>query len=260
MWIIGYNNYVKKLYSRFLILFLTIFLISCTNLDEDVPIEEYNSEVSLYENQLEEAKSSIAGKDKEIEKLNKQLDYSNSKIDLTEEELVKYKDLIINLNELLSNVYYGYAENNNYISDGFTAFSIKYKDKYYLITAGHCVHYKYEGLDTGLYTKIKFRQNNGNWVYPKLLTYENDYINNRDYAILYSDKINNGLDFDINDSNPKFILGKRNINTIKNFSICTLEDKESGSPIIDIDGEVIEIATGTFVDIDLVIEAIDKIN
>ena len=68
MWIIGYNNYVKKLYSIFLILFLTIFLISCTNLDEDVPIEEYNSEVSLYENQLEEAKSSIAGKDKEIEK------------------------------------------------------------------------------------------------------------------------------------------------------------------------------------------------
>jgi len=147
MWIIGYNNYVKKLYSIFLILFLTIFLISCTNLDEYVPIEKYNSEVSLYENRIEGAKSSIAGKDKEIEKLHRQLDHSNSKIDLTEEELAKYKDLTINLNELLSNVYYGYASNENWEADGFTAFSIKYKNKFYLITAGHMI-------DDGRYGKF----------------------------------------------------------------------------------------------------------
>jgi hypothetical protein len=52
------------------------------------------------------------------------------------EEVLKYQELIGNLNELLKCLYYRYAENESYILDGSTAFSIEYKDRYYLITAG----------------------------------------------------------------------------------------------------------------------------
>ena len=188
-----------------------------------------------------------------INKLQKQLTDSQA-------ETEKYQDLIANLNDLLKNVYSGYAENNNYKSDGFTAFSLKHNDKYYLITAGHCVHYNYEGLDTGEYTSFKFQANfSDNWIYPKLLKYENDFNGNRDYAIFTSTKIDSGLNFDLNNTYPEYILGNEDNNIFKQFSIYNLIEGESGSPVIDIGGETIGIATGNFCDIDLVIQAINNL-
>jgi hypothetical protein len=182
------------------------------------------------------------------------------RIDELEAELEKYQDLIGNLNELLKNVYKGNAENSNWKADEFTGFSIKYKDKFYLITAGHCVHYNYAGTDTGVFTNFSFKANfSDKTIYPKLLTYENDFTNNRDYAILYSDKIKDGLDIDLIQTSPEYILGNENNNVFKEFTLYNLLDGESGSPVIDIDGQVISIATGNFVDIDLVLEAIDNL-
>lgn len=249
---------IKKL--LILIVIISIFcLTGC--LDNYIPIEKYSLEILELESQLEEANSETEANSIEILRLEKKVDTLNNDLDLTEEELLKYKRLINNLNELLSNVCYGYAENNNYESDGFTAFSINYNDKYYLITAGHAAHYKYNGVDTGVYTYFKVKVNFSNeWIYPKLLTYENDFMGNRDYAILYSDKITNGLDFDLNNSYPEYILGNEDNNIFKQFDIDNLVEGESGSPVVDIDGEVIGIATGNFVDIDLVIEAIDNLN
>ena len=217
-------------------------------LDNYIPLEKYESKVS----ELEEANIIIDTNAIEIVDLKEELN-------LTEDQLEKYNNLIDSLNDLLSNVYYGYASNENWESDGFTAFSIEYKGKFYLITAGHCVHYKDDKIDAGVFTKIKVKNFKGDWIYPKLLKYENDYDNNRDYAILYSDKIIKGLEYDLNNSYPKFILGNLNKNILKELNIYNLLEGESGSPVVDLDGEVIGIATGNFVDIDLVLEAIDEL-
>ena len=220
-------------------------------LNNYVPVEDYS--------ELQSAYDTIS--DKYVEANQDRIDLSienknlKSDVDNLENETEKYQVLLRDLNSLLKNVYYGYASNSEWISDGFTAFSMEYGERYYILTAGHCIHYNFGGLDTGLYTTIKFKNNSGDFIYPKLLAYENDYY--RDYAILFSDKVTSGLDFDLNNSYPEFILGNRNLNTIKNE--YDLKDGESGSPVIDLDGQVIGIATGNFVDIDLVIKAIDNL-
>lgn len=229
---------MKKTYIIFVILFLTILLVGCKN---DIST---NVETII--------------KTKIVE--------DTSKIDELEAEIEKYKSLLSNLNELLGNVYYGYASNENWESDGFTAFSLKYKGKYYIITAGHAVHYKDDKIDTGLYTTIKFKQGSGDWIYPELLAYENDFDNYRDYAIFYSNKVDSGLEYDINEIKPTYILGSSN-NNIFSRTNRDLVEGESGSPIIDLEGEVIGIAIGAatgsytpiYIDIDLVLEAIDNL-
>jgi len=239
-----------KLYT--IIIFLVVVLVcGCTDLSHYVPIDEYYNKLV----ELEEANSEIDNNSVEILDLKEEVNTLENNLELSKEELIKYESLINNLNSLLKNVYYGYASNSEWISDGFTAFSMEYGERYYILTAGHCIHYNFGGLDTGLYTTIKFKNNSGDFIYPKLLAYENDYY--RDYAILFSDKVTSGLDFDLNNSYPEFILGNRNLNTIKNE--YNLKDGESGSPVIDLDGQVIGIATGNFVDIDLVIKAIDNL-
>ncbi|NQT67094.1 MAG: trypsin-like peptidase domain-containing protein [Actinobacteria bacterium] len=245
-----------KKFTIIALLVSIIFLVACVNLDNFIPIGEYNSKVE----ELEIINKTVANKDKEIGKLNRQLDYYTDSLALSKEETVKYKRLINNLNELLSNVYYGYASNENWISGGFTAFSIEYNGDYYLITAGHCVHYKDDKIDTGLYTSFKFKANFSNeWIYPKLLIYEvNDTV--PDYAILFSDKINDGLDFDLDNSYPNYVLGNGDNNILKGFYTDTLIDGESGSPVVDINGQVVGIATGNFVDIDIVLQTIDDLN
>jgi len=240
----------------FIILIISIlFLVSCTNLDDYIPIDEYEQLQSDY-NDLKADHDNV-GIDND--NLNIEIDDLNKDLDSAKEENEKYKELLNNLNDLLSNVYYGYASNSNYISKGFNIFSMEYGDKIFLITAGHCTHYNFEGLDTGLYTTIKIKNNNGDWIYPKLLTYENDFADNKDYAILYSDKVKSGLDFDLDNSYPEYILGNEDSSIIKQFNIYDLIEGESGSPVIDLDGEVIGIATGSFVDIDIVLEAIDDL-
>lgn len=235
-----------------IIIAVALLVCGCTNMDNYIPIEEYESKAA----ELEEANSKSDDKDVEIRELQKEVDTLGNSLNLTEEELEKYHSLINNLNELLSCVYYGWAINNiGGVQDGFTAFSISHNDEIYIITAGHCVENEY-----GKFYNFKFKSNfSDEWIYPKLLTYENDYLNKNDYAIFYSDKVVDGLDYDLNSSYPKFILGNMNNNTLREFSFFDLIDGESGSPIIDIDGEVIEIATGFSVDIDLVLEAIDNL-
>ena len=235
---------VKKLLIIISIISI-LFLVSCTNLDNYVPVEEYNELHSAYV----EAKQDRT----DLENENKSL---KSDIDNLETEVERYQNLIANLNDLLGSVYYGYAENNNWILDGFTAFSLKYNDKFYIITAGHCV----ENLDTGRMTNFKFKANfDDSWVYPKLLIYENDFYNNRDYAILYSDEVISGLDFDLENTFPRYILGNGKNNIFKEHDTYNLIEGESGSPVIDMDGELIGIATGSFTDTDLVIEAIENL-
>ena len=230
-----------------LVLIIPIFLMAGC-LDNYVPVEEHNKLQEEY-NQLKENSYTT-----EV-KLYSELSQQEEKLKLSQEEVKGYENLIDNLNEFLSCVYYGYASNENWESDGFTAFSIFHNDEIYIITAGHCVENEY-----GRFYNFKFKANFTNtWIYPKLLTYENDYYGNRDYAIFYSDKVTNGLNYDLKNSYPKFILGNIDKNILKEFNIYNLLEGESGSPVVDLDGEIIGIATGNFVDVDLVIEAIDEL-
>lgn len=170
-----------------------------------------------------------------------------------------YSYLLNNLNSLLKNVYYGYASNDKYILDGFTAFTIYYKDKYYLITAGHCV----ESGEVGKMTSFKFKANfSDEWIYPKLLAYENDFYNDRDYAILYSDKITNGfIKYSNNIEGKKYILGSINnkLNVFREY-LGTGVNGESGSPAININQEVVEIYNNRFTNIQVVLNKIDVLD
>ncbi len=246
---------MKYIKSYIIIIFITLLLCGCVNLDNFVAIEEHNYKISELEGRLEEVNSKNKAKDVEISGLQKEADTLGDSLDLTKEELEKYQNLINNLNSLLKNVYYGYTKNENYILDGFTAFSLNYKNKNYIITAGHCIENEY-----GKFYNFKFKANfSDQWIYPELLAYKNYFYGNMDYAVFYSDKVIDGLNYDLNDSYPRFTLGNMEDNVLKEFFISNLIEGESGSAIIDIDGEVMGIATGGYVDIDLVIKALDNL-
>lgn len=168
---------------------------------------------------------------------------------------IKYEELINNLNNLLGNVYYGYSKNENYENE-FTAFSIYYNGKYYLITAGHAVE-----QDGQKYTDFKFKANfTDEWIYPELLAYKNNFLNKKDYAVFYSDKISDGFDIDIDKDIPLFVIN--NLNLIRSYTEKTIEG-ESGSPVIDIEGEITNIVTtdmyGYYTEIETVLYAIDNL-
>lgn len=154
-----------------------------------------------------------------------------AKIEELELELQKYKDLIDNLNNLLSNVYYVYQGKSDGSSVWATGFSINYNGKYYLITAGHVIDNGY-----GIFKNLGFKVN-GRYIYPELLSYKNEWGN--DYAIFYSDKITNGLTLtDKADYKNLYILG---LQTFKQIDYKTIKPGESGSPIIDISGNAVGI-------------------
>lgn len=184
---------------------------------------------------------------------------NTERIDELEIEVQQYKDLIGNLNEYLGNVYYGWAINSiGGTEDGYTAFTIFYKDEYYIITAGHAVENEH-----GKFSNFKFRAKFSDiWIYPKLLTYDNNYMNEVDYAIFISSEIVSGFNVDLDNDKPLFIIGGTDINTISDYYRLAVAG-ESGSPIIDVEGEVTEIVTTSNprynTDINIVIEAINNL-
>jgi len=156
-----------------------------------------------------------------------------------EGEATKYPNLSANLNNLLKNVYYVYGEGSGTWVAG-TGFSIGYTDKFYLITAGHIVD-----CEWGIHKNLRFKANfSDKWIYPKLIAYNNDYMAGNDYAIFYSDKVKSGLELDFENDDSAFIIGceKLSLNIIKDSDTINIVG-ESGSPIIDIDGEVTGIST-----------------
>ena len=178
----------------------------------------------LYLDGTRKAGSEIAFLEEELEKIKEEDSTKNQVIE-------EYNILTDNLNKLMSTVYFGSAvsddEHNN--EKNFTAFSMYYNENFYLITAGHCV--EYDGVK---YTGFKFKSNTYSvWLYPELLYYENDYHNNRDYAIFYHPNLRTGLIVSEYGTEPKYVLGniQRKINFIKEFN--TAENGESGSPILN---------------------------
>jgi len=77
-----------------------------------------------------------------------------------------------------------------------------------------------------------------------LIAYDIDSIAGNDYAIFYSDKVKSGLELDFENDDSAFVIGceKLNINIIKDSDTSNIVG-ESGSPIIDTEGEVTGVST-----------------
>jgi hypothetical protein len=203
--------------------------------------------------------NSLSQAEQEIEELKLEIAELQEEIDTRDEEISDHDILTRNLNRLLSTVYYGSATP---VTEGreksFTAFSMYYKEKFYLITAGHCIEY-----DNIKYTGFKFKSNErSSWIYPELLYFEADYENNKDFAIFTHRHIRKGLMIEEDDMEPRYVLGniERKLNFFKEFS--NAREGESGSPVLSkgckLVGIVIKNSTD-YTPISEVTRAIDRI-
>jgi len=167
--------------------------------------------------------------EEEIKNLEIEIAQLEEESDKQTEQLSEFDVLTGNLNKLLTTVYYGSATPETEGREkNFTAFSMFYKDNFYLITAGHCI--EYEDIK---YTDFKFKSNTSSqWIYPELLYYEADYMNNRDYGIFTLSRLRTGLIIDDEDTEPRYVLGnfERKLNFFKGFDHA--KEGESGSPIL----------------------------
>lgn len=223
--------------TSYILITLVLFLIGCTPIIPEPVIETVVVTETVTETVIIE---------------------DTDKIEQLEKEIEDYENLVNNLNKLLSNVYYVYQKKSDGSSVWGTGFSIGYKDKFYLITAGHAVKGEY-----GYFPNLGFRANFSNeWIYPELLTYNYNNRNVKDYAIFYSDKVNSGFKVDNDEDKEGFVLGSvyLNLNTIRIFKGAS-RIGESGSPIIDFDKEIIGINTDllyyNYTPIKVVLKAID---
>ncbi len=163
--------------------------------------------------------------------------------------------LLEDLNNMLSNVYYGIAENESGYS--FTAFAIEYEGNYYIITAGHCINDNFGS--SGLF---KFKANfSDTWIYPELLAYEPFFWDLEDYAVFTSEIIVDGLNTGDEPTGRTYAMGsaKKNLSVFRNLSTSSKRG-ESGSPVINEFGEVLGIlvvAGINYTPIDLALERID---
>lgn len=184
-------------------------------------------------------------------------------LEIAREDIKKYEYLLDNFNNiLLKTIFYGRAESEKgETGHSFTAFSLFYKEKFYLITAGH-------GVELGgvKFKNFKFKPNFGDiWLTPELLYYENDLKNNNDFAIFQDDFILKGLYPAEDNLEPEFIVGNtsRNANIIKEYD----EDisavyGESGSPVLNSECRVVGVLIknkGEYTDIAKVLIALEEI-
>ncbi|MCL4377280.1 MAG: hypothetical protein M1409_02675, partial [Actinobacteria bacterium] len=167
------------------------------DLNNYVAKEEYNELLSDY---LKE-KGNVSDLEKKITSL--------------QNEPEKLKAFLDNLNKMLRNVFMGSSDPDP-IQYTFTAFSIGYKGEYYIITAGHCVQDNY-GADG----KFKFKANfNGEWIFPKLLTYKAEFWNLDDYGIFSTDKFSSGLEIGSERTTDVYALGstEKGLNIFRNLN------------------------------------------
>lgn len=176
-------------------------------------------------------------------------------ISLLEGQPQRLISLLEDLNNLLSNVYYGIAENENGYS--FTAFAIEYDENNYIITAGHCINDNFGS--SGLF---KFKANfNDTWIYPELLAYEPYFWDLEDYAVFASEEIVGGLNIGDEPTDRTYVLGsvQKGLSVFRNIATSTKRG-ESGSPMINEFGEVLGIlviAGSDYTPIGLALERID---
>ena len=204
----------------------------------------------------------IGNYNKTLNKLASSYAVINKELDERTARLSSAELLLNNTNRILSTVYFGTADiGEKKEAKDFTAFTMLYNEKFYLITAGHCIEFEGEK-----YSNFKFKANNKSyWLRPELLAFENDYKNKRDYAIFYSEHLfTMGLipASGKEDLTPQYVLGntERDLNLVRRYSDAIYG--ESGSPIINKKCHVVGVMItreGEFTPISTVLEALKKI-
>lgn len=224
-------------------------------LEESLSAEKEGSK-SL-EGEVSALENTIDGLEEEIESLQKKIedfDYEGE-LAMLQEEADGIRYILEDLEFLLSNVYIGTTEPEmNY---SFTAFSIEYKDDNYIITAGHCVNDNIspEAL-------FKFKANfSDEWIYPELLGYNAEFWDLDDYAVFSSSDIDHGLKVGDGPSDRNYLLGSldKGLSVFRYIGDSSIRG-ESGSPVINLKGEVIGIYVvyGTvYTPIELALDLID---
>jgi hypothetical protein len=226
----------KKIYILIFMILVTLLAItpSCS------------IKTSTAEQEIESLKLEIAGLQEELQE--------------QEEQLKDHDILTRNLNRLIKTVYYGSATPTIEGQDkNFTAFSMYYKDDFFLITAGHCI--EYDGIK---YKDFSFKPNNSRITInnARLIYYEADYENNRDFAIFRHNSIRVGLMLEEEDMEPRYVLGnfERKLNFFKAFD--TAREGESGSPILSSGCKLVGIViknNSDYTPISVVTDALDDI-
>lgn len=226
--------------------------------DRDKISQDYKKQLEASENLEEEnknLKNENEEKDKTISSLEEELAFK-SNLDnyvlkeeyeelysdyLGEQESIKdlenLRSLINKFNKLLKNVYIGSADPKE-LAYTFTAFSVEYEGQYYLITAGHCVKDNF-----GKEGKFKFKANfSDEWIYPELLGYKAEFWNLDDYAVFSSDKLYSGFKISGQETKENYLIGSmdKNLSVLRNLGAGSKRG-ESGSPVINENGEVIGI-------------------
>jgi hypothetical protein len=245
-----FNNFKKCLVRpEFSIIFVAVVLLLAVSLIIFFSLKNVTAQIKDYKNNLENISENLI-------LLNEDLNLKISKS--------KSAELLINnTNPILSTIYYGSADTEELEgAKDFTAFSLTYRDKFFLITAGHCIE-----MDGEKYKNFRFKANDKSYfITPKLIDYTSDYTNNIDYAVFYdSNLIRSGLypATDNEDKTPLYILGnlERDLNFIKSYSDA--RKGESGSPVLNSNCHVVGIlikSGGTFTPISVVLDALNRIN
>jgi len=226
-------------------------------------LESLSQENEELKNENEDMEREIKIKDKEILTLKEKLEPANIKnleeqIAILQEEPEKLKKLLDNMNKLLKNVYIGSSDPEE-LAYTFTAFSIEYKGKFYIITAGHCVQDNYGEEGT-----FKFKANfSDEWIYPDLLGYKAQFWNLDDYGIFYGDKVTGGLTVSDLKTPDFYLLGSidKRLSIFRNLGDSSKRG-ESGSPVINEDGQVVGIYVVyglVFTPIQLALDFIDNL-
>jgi len=287
-------RFLSVLSCAVLLIFISVSLVSCNVFDDYfVRKQDYDSLLDTYNKNLEdfskqdEILKSLSGendrlveenaeKDLEIEKMNADMRLMQEEILSLEEELdakrleelenqvsgsgndlEKLRRLLDNINELLKFVYIGSSVKDDY-GYTFTAFSIDYEGKCYIITAGHCVSDNY-----GKEGAFKFKANFSNtWIYPDLLGYKSEFYNLDDYAVFYSDEIPGGLKTGEFKTEGDYLLGSldKKLSVFRNLGSSSKKG-ESGSPVINEEMEVLGIYVVygyVYTPIQLALSAIDN--
>lgn len=189
------------------------------------------------------------------------LSEAEEKIKEADDARIVFDRLLNNVNNIaFDTIYYGYATTEQGKGHSFTAFSLYYNGKYYIITAGHNVE------NNGLkYKDFVFKRSDKNIeIRPKLLFYENDYESNKDYAVFYDDKIMKGLKPAENDLVPAFVAGsiEKKANIIKRYDVSSIAiEGESGSPVLNKECRVVGILIKSrmeYTDLAIVIQALEE--
>jgi hypothetical protein len=278
------NRYIKNL-VLILAVFSLLLFNGCASREGLVAVEEYDmlsqmyvsleeeyssilednqsitSENALLKEEIQEERRHVLELGKELEELEQELKvieaYEESAQELSGISPLNLRKLLDSMNTLLGYAYIGSSTAQQY-SYTFTAFSIEYKGRYYIVTAGHCVEDNY-----GEEGEFKFKANfSDEWIYPQLIDYKAEFWNLDDYAVFSGPGIRGGLPVSERKTPGKYLLGSadKGLSIFRNLGDSSKRG-ESGSAVINEHMEAIGIYVVygyVYTPIQLVLEAIDR--